>query len=417
MCDASHVYHPPLGRIQLIARTRQGGGRESAKRRNLYEVYTRRYTRDSAKEVLDDDYDGIRERRRPLESHAGSVAGSLILETVPSRIEMVDLESIIPGVVIGAEQAREGLTDEENAMLRTLLDHEMAANTRRNYLSQWKRFQEWVEERKVESLPAAPEHIVAYLLERVICGYSSATLRASVKAISYMHRVSDCDDPCTAPEVSRTLSAATRMLGRAEKQAKPLTEDVYEMIRRVACVPRVGKGGNLERPETALRRGSVDIAMIGLMRDGLLRVSEASDVTWDDIEERPDGSGRLLIPRSKTDVEGRGFVAFLSDRTMSYLDTIREGASGAGRVIGLRPNQISKRIKRAAMQAGFGKGFSGHSCRVGMACDLAREGIELPRIMQVGRWTVPQTVSRYIRNEFAGRNAVADYYSYHLLLS
>ena len=102
---------------------------------------------------------------------------------------------------------------------------------------------------------------------------------------------------------------------------------------------------------------------------------------------------------------------------MSYLDTIRNGASDAGSVIGLRPNQIAKRTKRAAQQAGLGDGFSGHSCRVGMACDLAREGKDLPRIMNVGRWSSAEMVSHYTRNESAGRNAVAEYHSFRLRLS
>ena len=209
-----------------------------------------------------------------------------------------------------------------------------------------------------------------------------------------------------------TLSGATRLLGRTQKQASPLTGEAFEKIRKTACTPRIGKGGHIERPETALKRGGLDIAMIGLMRDGLLRVSEASEVVWSDIEVRPDGSGRLLIRRSKTDVEGRGFVAYLSMHTMSHLDEMRDGATDKDRVIALRPNQIGRRIKRAAQQAGLGNGFSGHSCRVGMACDLAREDISLTRIMQAGRWSTAQMVSHYIRNEIAGRNAVAEYYGY-----
>ena len=49
--------------------------------------------------------------------------------------------------------------------------------------------------------------------------------------------------------------------------------------------------------------GDLDIALISLVRDAMLRVSEAADLTWKDIETEADGSGRLLIRRSKTDPE------------------------------------------------------------------------------------------------------------------
>ena len=79
-------------------------------------------------------------------------------------------------------------------------------------------------------------------------------------------------------------------------------------------------------------------------------------------------------------------------------------------VFGLRPNQLSRRIKQAAEAAGLGDGFSGHSPRVGMARDLARAGIELPRLMNAGRWRSPTMPAHYTRNETAGKGAVAQFH-------
>ena len=182
----------------------------------------------------------------------------------------------------------------------------------------------------------------------------------------------------------------------------------------MACEPRTARGGRLESEEYAGRRGRLDIAMIAIMRDGLLRVSEAEVITWSDVEARRDGSGRLLIRRSKTDPEGKGAIAYLWLETMSYLDDVRDRAGDDDRIIGLSANQISSRIKQAALQAGFGDGFSGHSPRVGMAVDLASEGTELPALMNAGRWASSEMPALYIRNEAAGRNAVARYYQYDL---
>ena len=166
----------------------------------------------------------------------------------------------------------------------------------------------------------------------------------------------------------------------------------------------------MESRATARRRGNVDMALISLMRDAMLRVSEAAALTWEDILPQPDGTGRLLIRRSKTDLEGEGVIVFLSAPTMERLAAIRNGAVAGVTVFGLHRSQMTKRIKQAARAAGLGAGFSGHSPRVGMARDLARAGVELPRLMTAGRWRSPNMPALYTRNETAGKGAVAQFY-------
>ena len=123
-----------------------------------------------------------------------------------------------------------------------------------------------------------------------------------------------------------------------------------------------------------------------------------------------DGTGRLLIRRSKTDPEGAGAIVFISAPTMALLASIRDGSAAGDRVFGLCHKQLAKRIKQAARAAGLGEGFSGHSPRVGMARDLARAGIELPSLMTAGRWRSPTMPALYTRNETAGKGAVAQFY-------
>ena len=69
---------------------------------------------------------------------------------------------------------------------------------------------------------------------------------------------------------------------------------------------------------------------------------------------------------------------------MICLNAIRNDAPDSDRIFGLRPNQIAIRIKRAAHEAGCGKGFSGHSPRVGMTIDLSRSGMSLNQLMNAG---------------------------------
>ena len=309
-------------------------------------------------------------------------------------------------------EADEGLTDEDHANFELLDEYEIAEGTRRTYEYQWRRWQEWAASRKVESLPADPIHVKAYLAERALkLGHAPATVRGAAAAISYMHRDKGEPDPCIDREVKKTLSGIARKKRRPQKQARPLTAGAFRKIIKVAFMPRRGKGGGLESPEAALLRGQVDVAMIGLMRDALLRVSEAANAVWGDLERYRDGSGLILIRQSKTDQEGEGMVRFVSSFTMAYLDAIREGAPDDASIFGLKANQITIRIKRAALESGCGKGFSGHSPRVGMATDLARAGTSLTRLMNAGGWTSTTMPAHYTRNEAARKGAVAEYHN------
>ncbi len=305
------------------------------------------------------------------------------------------------------------LTEADIDNLNAVLGHEIAENTIKNYRVQWRNFTVWALGKGIRELPADPAQVAAYLAERIEeRGHKPATLRAAASAIAFVHRAAGHDDPCSNLEVKRTLRSATRKAGRRQKQAKALTAEAMSAIQSTACRPRRGRGGRVESRETARCRGNLDIALISLMRDAMLRVSEAAVLTWRDIVAEADGTGRLLIRRSKTDAEGEGSVAFLSVPTMSALGSLCGSRVDSDSVFGLRPNQIARRIKQAADAAGLGDGFSGHSPRVGMARDLARAGIELPSLMNAGRWRSPTMPAHYTRNETAGRGAVAQFHGY-----
>ena len=320
--------------------------------------------------------------------------------------------AVAPASTASNKQA-DDLTEADIDNLNAVLDHEIAENTMKNYRVQWRSFIVWAVGKGIQALPADPAQVAAYLAERIEeHDHKPATLRAAASAIAFVHRAAGHDDPCSSPEVKRTLRSATRKAGKRQKQAKALTAEAMTAIQITACKRRRGRGGRVESRETARCRGNLDIALISLMRDAMLRVSEAAVLTWRDIAAEADGTGRLLIRRSKTDAEGEGSVAFLSGPTMSALGSMCGSKVDTDGVFGLRPNQISRRIKQAAEAAGLGDGFSGHSPRVGMARDLARAGIELPSLMNAGRWRSPAMPAHYTRNETAGKGAVAQFHGY-----
>ena len=176
--------------------------------------------------------------------------------------------------------------------------------------------------------------------------------------------------PCAGDMVQAALADLTRDSPPGPRRSLPLTIDCYWAIRETARLPRMGRGGRPEREETAHRRGDVDIAMIGLMRDGRLRVIEAAALTWADIEGGNSSPGRVRIGE---DPEYR----VLSADTMGLLERVRGEAPDDERVLGMTPDQITSRIGAAALQAGLGPGYGGESPRTGMVEDLETLGIVL----------------------------------------
>lgn len=274
-----------------------------------------------------------------------------------------------------------------------------APATRRSYEEGFARFKAWAEAEGLPYLPASPETVAAFLVHRAP-GRSPSTLRIERTAIAHRHREADLADPCASEGVRRTLAGLVRIAatnGYTIKQARPLRAEDLAAIRATA------KGA----------RGRENVALVSVMRDALLRRSEAVAIRWADIIFEDDGSARVTIRRSKTDQDGAGVTVYLGRAAVRDLQAMMpEGTdpSPGDRVFPFTARTASRRIKAACRAAGLGAGFSGHSPRVGMAQDLAAHGVELPALMTAGRWSSSAMPARYCRGEAAGRGAVARYH-------
>ncbi len=143
----------------------------------------------------------------------------------------------------------------------------------------------------------------------------------------------------------------------------------------------------------------------------------------EDIEEIVDGSGSILIRRSKTDTVGEGATAYLSPLTMRLVAAWLEASqlkSGPifARVVGsdgiadpLTAQIVSAVLRKVGQWIGLPKEewqkISGHSCRVGAAQDLLALNIDLASAMQAGRWRDTRMPMRYGENVLASRGAMA----------
>ena len=140
-----------------------------------------------------------------------------------------------------------------------------------------------------------PEDVAAYLEDRSETGARPSTLRVAAFAIARNHEAAGFDVRIRYGANRSVLDGLAQDDSPIPARALPLDLDCYLAIRRTGHKPRSGRGGRPEMTATAHRRGAVDVAMIGLVRDASLRVSETAELTWEDIERVRGGSGLVRV--------------------------------------------------------------------------------------------------------------------------
>ena len=261
--------------------------------------------------------------------------------------------------------------------------------------------------------------------DRGIAGLTDKTLADHLSSIH---------EAGASPASAAIALAAVRFLAKTSGQsspAGPLTGRVMAGIRRQGKERGRGQVAGIQwsQADTAAAiasnagqslAGLRDAALIALMSDCLLRVSEAVALDLDALKFESDGTGRLSIRHSKTDQEGLGETLFVGAPTISRIRAWITGAGIAsgplfrrvrrGDVVGDAPlsTQAARAIiKRRATAADLQGRFSGHSLRVGSAQSLAASGASLVEMQTAGRWQSPNMPGRYARGELAARGAIA----------
>ena len=285
------------------------------------------------------------------------------------------------------------------------LESVLSDNTRRVYGTERKLFTDWCGEVGLRALPAEPLTVARYLAARANAGASIATIRLATSAISKAHEWAKLESPCRDPSVRASLKGWGRRLAKPQRQSGALTADVLAVIRLTAVQPRK-RGRGIETAAQAEERGRFDLALVAALSDAGLRRSEAAALTGGDVQRWDDGSGRITVVRSKTDVGAQGAVVAITPAAMAALDVIRPvGVDGEVQVFGLSESQIARRVKVIAKAAGLAdwEFFSGHSGRVGMARRMAQNGAPTHEIERQGRWKQGGgMVGRYTHGESAG---------------
>jgi integrase len=283
-----------------------------------------------------------------------------------------------------------------------------SANTLRAQKADGAIFQAFCEGRGEPFLPAGPATIRAFIEQEVAAGKKPATVRRYIATIGRAHIGAGLLNPCSSEAVRLALKKMGREISARQNQARALGwQEIKEFI---------GSAGQSLRADR-------ERALLCVAYETLARRSELVALEVRDIEILPDGTGRALIRRGKTDAEGQGRVAYLSRETVKWLSIwlehaqISEGAVfrrlvGRGQIGGpLNPGSIAPIFKRVAQWIGMPERFiaevSGHSTRVGAAQDLAALDIDLAAITQAGGWKSPRMPLQYAEKINSARSGMA----------
>lgn len=280
-------------------------------------------------------------------------------------------------------------------------------NTERALRSDLGIYAAWCGGRGVAAVPASPSTVAAFV-DEMAKARAPATVRRYVASIAAAHRVVGRGRTVKSAAVRLALQRMHRAKGRRQGQARGLTWPLRQRLVEACGTTLID-----------LR----DRALVAVAYDGMLRRSELSALQVDDVVEEMGGDATLLVRRSKTDQEGCGDVVYLAPDTVGMTkEWLARAGIGGGRLFRSLPlgrppgakldaSQIPRILKRMARRAGLPDnivdGLSGHSARVGAAQDMIASGIELPAILQAGRWRTTAMVNRYGDRLLARRSGAA----------
>ena len=289
------------------------------------------------------------------------------------------------------------ISDQTQALIKA----GVAPTTIKTYQHALQQFEAWLAGR-----PPNDSLLANYITELYQDGKSPATISKIVAAVKWTAKNHGLGTRGFSFEITKKTLAGIRREGknRGRGQVGGITWDMVEQICALA-----------EADNTLA--GLRDSALIRLMSDCLLRISEAVAVDVADVDSV------LTIHQSKNHSEARGFPAatlYIGNPTRQVIRRycevggitkgalfrrIRRGdniTSGRLSVQGAR-NAIKSRAREAGVE-GF---ISGHSLRVGSAVSLAQAGASVVDMQVAGRWKLLQMPAHYARAELAGRGGVA----------
>lgn len=275
-----------------------------------------------------------------------------------------------------------------------------SANTLIAYRKDWQDFEQFCVLAGLNSLPASPDTVVAYLVA-LADTHKVSTLERRIASISQAHQAAGFNSPTSDMAVRVLMQGIRREKGTApECKAPAVTADIKAMVStlpdgllgiRDRALLLVGFAGGFRRSELV----ALDVENLEFKREGLV----------------------INLRRSKTDQEGQGrkvAIPYGSNCDTCPVRSLQLWLEASGISSGpvfrsvnrhgkLQANRLSDKavalvVKRTAEAAGLDSSkYSGHSLRAGMATSAAAAGVSERAIMNQTGHRSQAMVRRYIR--------------------
>ena len=287
-----------------------------------------------------------------------------------------------------------------------LVEKSFAKNTLRNRRQALKQFQDWLQSR-----PITDALLAQYITHLFDEGKAPGTISIVLAAVKWFLKHRNGGKTVDLPITAATMAGIRREgRDRGRGQRNGLT---WREVERICAVQEAD--GTL--------RGIRNSAILRIMSDGLLRISEVTELHISDLQDN-----MVQVRFSKTDQEGTGEHLYLCEDTRQIVgewlkrSELTEGhlfrrmtARGDNLYINketgephkLTDDGIRKIIKSCAARVGLTEKVSGHSLRIGTTVSLAQSGASLVDIQVAGRWKDPGMPAHYARAQFAEKGAVA----------
>ena len=174
-----------------------------------------------------------------------------------------------------------------------LIEKSFAENTMRNRRHALQKFREWLQGKQITD-----GLLATYITHLFDQGKAPGTISIVVSAVKWFLKHRNGGTPVELPITSATLSGIRREgRDRGRGQRNGLT---WKEVERICAVQETD--GTL--------RGIRNSAILWVMSDGLLRISEVTELRISDLED-----STLRLRFSKTDQEGQGEHLYLCEDT------------------------------------------------------------------------------------------------------
>lgn len=308
-----------------------------------------------------------------------------------------DLQHPLPaplGLVQAAEAAR------------AFADAALAQGTRAAYARAWRHFAEWCHGMGLESCPALPGTVGAWIGAAASAGRSPSRIAVVLAAVRAAHLAAGHADPGGHPQVRQVMAGVRRELGgRARpKAALVAISDGTAAAPLFQVIDAIGTQGLIDLRDRAL-------LLVGFA--AALRRSELARLEVADVERTPRGL-LLRVREGKGDRTRRGETVAVPRGTVrdpvAALDAWLEAAGiGRGPIFvrcdgcrlgdsAMDGGSISRAVRRRVAAAGLDPAdFSGHSLRSGFLTSAAERGASIWKLKEVSRHKSTAVLERYVQ--------------------